>query len=319
MKLARHALTTCPNSTILAGSGICLAFLWAATAAAQGFSPVGGTAMDFCLATQKGPCYIQPIAVGPNANGSTVGDPWVLGTASTSAGNYYLYHWVNGSWVYAGGAGVMVSVSPQGNPWVITANGQIYYWNGSIFLQAPGDGCATEIGVGPNAYGSAYGDPWVIGCNSEWGAKNGSIYQLQGSKWVQQPGAGVQIAVSPQGVPWVADINGNVSYWNGSSFSPVPPPPQCVPGIAYVESIAAGPATAPFAGPYGDVWIVDAVPNSTIYQLQYGTTWVEISGNAWGASNVAISPDFGVPWFVSDSGQIAYMCTVGLRTPPCTD
>jgi hypothetical protein len=300
-------------------AGICVALVLAATGAAQGFTPVGGTAMHFCLPTQLGPCLIQPIAVGPNANGSTVGDPWVLGTAQTSAGNYYLYHWVNGTWVYTGGAGVQISVSPQGNPWVITANGDIYYWNGSTFLQASGAGCANEIGVGPKANGSPYGTPWIIGCNSQWGAKNGTVYQLQGTNWVPQPGAGVQIAVSPQAVPWIADVDGNVSYWNGSSFSSVPKPPQYNPGIAFVESIAVGPSTAPFAGPYGDVWIIDAHPNPLIYQLQYGTKWVEISGNAWGAGVMSVSPDFGVPWFVSDTGQIAYMCSPGLRTPPCTD
>lgn len=75
-----------------------------------------------------------PLAVGPNANGSAAGDSYVLGADTVpNTGNYYIYHWVNGAWVYTGGAASIIAVSPQGVPWAITDNRVIYYWNGSTF------------------------------------------------------------------------------------------------------------------------------------------------------------------------------------------
>src|ERR1039457_4498756 len=55
------------------------------------FKRVRGAALSFLVPcpTSGNDCYPQSIAVGPNANGSTIGDPWVLGTGKTSAGDYY--------------------------------------------------------------------------------------------------------------------------------------------------------------------------------------------------------------------------------------
>ena len=262
------------------------------------FKRVGGAALSFLVPcpTSGNDCYPQSIAVGPNANGSTIGDPWVLGTGKTSAGDYYVYQWRNSSWVRTVGAGLQIAVSPQGYAWVITHLGTMYYWNGSTFVLAPGNGCATSIGVGPNAYGSQYGDPWIIGCDGS-DIFNGSIYQLQGSAWVKQPGAANQIAVSPQGVPWVLTSTGSIFYWNGSYFTGAP--------AGCASSIAVGPVTAPLAGPYGDVWITGCgdVTNAgaKIFQLQNGTSWVQIPGVA---SQISVSPDLGVPWVVTLTGQI---------------
>src|ERR1017187_6995994 len=262
------------------------------------FKRVGGPALSFLVPcpTSGNDCYPQSIAVGPNANGSTIGDPWVLGTGKTSAGHYYVFQWRNSSWVRTVGAGLQIAVSPQGYAWVITHLGTMYYWNGSTFVLAPGNGCATSIGVGPNAYGSQYGDPWIIGCDGS-DIFNGSIYQLQGSAWVKQPGAANQIAVSPQGVPLVLTSSGSIFYWNGSYFTGAP--------AGCASSIAVGPVTAPLAGPYGDVWITGCgdVTNAgaKIFQLQNGTSWVQIPGVA---SQISVSPDLGVPWVVTLTGQI---------------
>lgn len=238
-------------------------------------------------------CYPQSIAVGPNGNGSTAGDPWVLGNTGQN-GDYYIYQWTNGQWVQQPGAGTQIAISPQGAPWVINHLGQIFYWDGQAFQLAPGNGCATAIGVGPNAYGSKYGDPWVIGCGG-FVTQNGGIYQLQGSTWVQQPGAAVSIAVSPQGVPWVIDAGGAIYYWNGNGFTQIP-------GCA--TSIAVGPNTANFAGRNGDAWVTGCdratSAGSSIYQLQNGN-WVQIPGVA---AQISVSPDLGIPWVVTFQGQI---------------
>jgi hypothetical protein len=217
----------------------------------------------------------------------------VLGTAGQN-GDYFIYQWINGQWVKQPGAGTQIAISPQGNPWVINHLGQIFYWDGQAFQLVPGNGCATSIGVGPNAYGSKYGDPWVIGCGG-YITQNSGIYQLQGSTWVQQPGAAVSIAVSPQGVPWVIDATGAIYYWNGNGFTQVP-------GCA--TSIAVGPNTANFAGPNGDAWVTGcdhaSSAGNSIYQLQNGS-WVQIPGVA---AQISVSPDLGIPWVVTFQGQI---------------
>jgi hypothetical protein len=182
-------------------------------------------------------CYAESIGVGPNAEGSSIGDAWVLGTSTNTEGTDYLvYRWVNSKWVHQNNVvGVLIAVSPTGNPWVVNHLGQIYYYTGSKWELAPGDGCATSIGVGPNAYGSTYGDPWVIGCDGGYG-HNGNVYQLQGSTWVKQPGLGTQIAVAPDlGIPWVITADGGIYYWIGGGFAKVP--------TGCASSIAVGPVS----------------------------------------------------------------------------
>ncbi len=48
----------------------------------------------------SGYCYSESLAVGPNAEGSTIGDGWMLSTATDSGGlDYLIYRWENGKWV----------------------------------------------------------------------------------------------------------------------------------------------------------------------------------------------------------------------------
>jgi hypothetical protein len=252
---------------------------------------VGGAALSYNVPCNGvgGVCFPQPIAVGPSANGSPIGDPWVLGTNSIGY-DYGIYQWVDNTWVEKPGAATQIAVSPQGVAWVIDHLGQIFYWNGSAFELAPGNGCATSIGVGPASGNDPYGTPWVIGCNGGEDT-NGGIYVLNGATWVQEPGAANQIAVSPEGVPWVISVGGHIYHWNGSNWT-------AVTGCA--TSIAVGPTTAPLAGPYGDAWAIGC-GGSNIFQFQNGTSWVQIPG---AASYVSVSPDIGVPWVVNSSGQI---------------
>jgi hypothetical protein len=249
-------------------------------------------------ASTSGYCYGEYLAVGPNAEGSSIGDGWALGTTTTAAGDdYLLYRWINGAWVHQSGiAGLQIAVSPTGNPWVVNHLGQIYYNNGSTWVLAPGGGCATWIAVGPNAYGSTYGDPWVIGCGGGYG-KNGGVWQLQGSTWVKQPGSATQIAVGNFGYPWIIDAAGTISSWNGSGFTAY--------GSGCATNIAVGPYAAgiDFGEGFGDVWVTGCTAESTgypIFQLQFGD-WVKVPGYA---TQIALSPDLGVPWTTNNLGQV---------------
>jgi len=131
---------------------------------------------------------------------------------------------------------------------------------------------------------------------------NGSIHQLQGSTWVKQPGTGSQIAVSPDiGIPWVLKADGSIYIWNTGGLV------KYTTGCA--TSIGVGPFTAApeFGDALGDVWITGcnggSVPpaDSSIYQLQFGK-WVHVPGNA---SEIAVSPDLGVPWIINSSGKVS--------------
>jgi hypothetical protein len=120
---------------------------------------------------------VESIGVGPNANGSSIGDAWTLGYHANSVGDYAIYQRKNSQWVQQPGAATHIAVSPNGYPWVVNHLGAIYYWNGSAFEPAPGPSntCASWIGVGPNAYCSTYGDPWILGCHE--GTYGYNIYQ----------------------------------------------------------------------------------------------------------------------------------------------
>ncbi len=256
-----------------------------------------------CTKPSNGFCNPLSIAVGPNAESSKIGDAWIISNTKAKDGDDYLvYRWENSKWVKQTGiSGIMIAVSPQGVPWVVNHAGKISYLSGGSWVAAPGSACATSIGVGPNAFGLKYGVPWIIGCDGGWGT-DGAIYQLQGSTWVKQPGTGSQIAVSPDlGIPWVLKATGDIYIEAGGALTKYTG--------ACATSIAIGPLSAAleFGDALGDVWITGcnggAAPpvESPIYQLQFGA-WVQIPGSA---SEIAVSPDLGVPWIVNTSGQIS--------------
>ncbi len=239
-------------------------------------------------------CYPQSIAAGPN------GTAWILGTAQTPEGDYYVYRRERSKWVKTDGAGLQISVGIDGYPWVITHLGTIYYWNGSTFVLAPYNGCATSIGVGPSngVPEFAYGDPWIIGCNGS-STTDGSVYQYSSTGWYQWPQAAAnRIAVSPQGVAVVATIYDSVWYANAYDQF-IETPDSCAQGIA------AGSNTDSLAGPYVDIWITFCgdVNNqgAKIFQYQNDTTWVQIPGVA---SQVSLAPDMGTAWVVTLTGEI---------------
>jgi hypothetical protein len=236
----------------------------------------------------------QGIAVGPNANGSSIGDPWLLGINADAAGNHQVYHWVKGAWQTVSGKGTQIAEGPQGYPWLINNAGSVYYWNGSSFQSAPKT-CATQIAVGYNAFGSKFGDPWTTGCHEH---TNGyDIYRLEGSTWVSQPNEAVKIAVGAFG-PWIVQKSGNVYYWNGVAYVEAPGNP-CASDIA-----VAPPPLLPAPSPFGDAWILGCSEQGaghSIYQLQ-GARWVLIPGSA---TQISVSPDHGIPWIVDKNGDIS--------------
>jgi len=234
----------------------------------------------------------ESIGVGPSGKEPNVGDAWTLGYTADSTGNYKIYQWKNSAWVQRAGGATHIAVSPQGYPWVITKLGAIYYWNGSAFVLAPGNACASWISVGSNAFGSTYGDPWILGCHE--GTNGYNIYQLQGSTFVQQPSQAIRIAVGPLG-PWIINKAGSVYYWDGSGYAEAP-------GSPCATDIAVAPLFSVF--PFGDAWITGCHFQGTgynIYQLNMNGVWEQVPGEA---NQISLSPDSGVPWVVNSQGHI---------------
>jgi len=122
-----------------------------------------------------GSCYPQSIAVGPNQP-PVVGAPFAsaLGQNSNGSGDYYIYQWLNSQWGEIPFAGTQIASSPEGYLWVVNHLGQIFHSSEFGFEEAPGNGCATAIGVGPASASDPYGTPWVIGCNGS-ASQNGGI------------------------------------------------------------------------------------------------------------------------------------------------
>ena len=146
------------------------------------------------------------IGVGPNSRGLTNGTPWITGCSSGSGGNHGVYQMqTGGKWVLMqDDIATQVAVGPKGIPWAVNAAGQIFYWNGSKFVENAEGGCASSIGVGPNSRGLTNGTPWITGCSTDSNG-NRAVYQMQtGGKWVlMQSDVGWEIAVSEAGKAWV--------------------------------------------------------------------------------------------------------------------
>ncbi len=81
----------------------------------------GGCVNTTFTLNPSGPNLVNPIAVGPN------GDVWVVGCeARDNLGNSPIYHLTSSGWVKLPSiAGISVSVSAEGKPWVVDALGHI--------------------------------------------------------------------------------------------------------------------------------------------------------------------------------------------------
>jgi hypothetical protein len=237
----------------------------------------------------------QSIAVGPSPSWSNLGDAWLLGNGTNSNGDHLVFHRVNGIWYpLSAYSGTEIADGPAGYPWLINHAGAVFCWNGSAFQVVPGNVCATHIAVGPNAYGSSYGDPWITGCHEQVNGYN--IYRLEYGSFVIQSGQAAKIALGSKG-PWIVQLSGLVYFWNGSQHVQAPGNP-CASDIA-VAPISGWPNTSI----YGDPWILGCHAQSAgynIYQLQ-GNKWVGIAGEA---TAISVSPDFGIPWIVDNTGTI---------------
>ena len=131
---------------------------------------------------------------------SSANNLWVIGTTPT-AGGYQIFRWDGGQWERVDGGAVRIAVDPQGRPWVVNNNGDIFRLTGdNQWQQMPGKG--SDIAIGQD------GSVWLIGTNAESGGYG--IFHWIGSNWQKVEGAAVRISVDSNGRPWVVNKFGNI-------------------------------------------------------------------------------------------------------------
>jgi hypothetical protein len=217
--------------------------------------------------------------IGVGADGSV----FVIGsdTANTTGG-HSIYKLVNGELhKLQGCTGIRIAVSPQGAPWVVNESNLIFKYNAGAWTQLPGTG--SDIGIG------ADGSVFAVGTQLSTVTGGYIIMKWNGSNWDTMPQcAGIRIAVSPAGIPWVINLSNLVYEYGGYLWTQMP-------GVAAADIGIGGD---------GSVFVTGAdtgVPAYTppIYQFN-GGSWSQVPGLSNGTS---ISVDaHGKVWYIDKSG-----------------
>jgi hypothetical protein len=224
------------------------------------------------------PTCATSIAVGSND------DVWLTGCQPLDYGplgaNYAIFHRRNDVWTRTKDRAAQIAMSPEGTLWRI--DGQ-----GAVFERTEGGGgwfrhegvCATGIGVGAGRRA------WVVGCPRSF-----EVSYFDGSRWTSVPGAAAnQIAVSPEGDPWLIaqDPAGVVQRWSGAAFEKVP-----------------GCGTRITVGSDGDAWMLgckSAGARGNAVQHWVEDRWMEVAGIM--AVAIVKAPG-GSLWLVDSGGKV---------------
>src|SRR5713101_4028417 len=234
---------------------------------------------------------------------------WVIGCDAPVSGGRAIYHWTgvgfpqvpNGSAVdittstppvdNSGGSGSSFFRygfgTPQGTPWVVSTIGHVYKWNGTTWPDFGGNTCegsvpvcarhdqygTSTIGVGPTDTSA-----WIIDCAGSGG--NYYIRQWSGTCWQLKGGMATQIAVDPQGNPWVITASNTIYRWVSGAW-------QLVSGGA--TSISAFGGTVAVIGTDNNryVWngsqftVTRGQPAGITLSQIYNTTDTDTLGRIW--------------------------------------
>ena len=178
-----------------------------------------------------------------------------------------IYQWNGSGFTKVPGAiGVRIAVGPNGAPWMVRANGQIFRKVRDGYRRMPGT--AIDIGVGGD------GSAWIIG-------QDNGVYRWTGRIWEPYMAEGVAISVDEDGDPWIVNASGQILRYDSDS-----------------EQFIHMPGTARDVGAESSVWTI--ARDGGVRELQSNGrfsasrgTGVRVSGGANGRA-----------WVVNDSTEI---------------
>ncbi len=197
---------------------------------------------------------------------------------------------MNGStWEPVDGGAARIAVGPNGKPWVVNKDGQIFQRVQDTWIKFPGR--AKDIGVG------ADGSVWIIGTKpvNAQPPYDFGIFKLNEDKWEAIEGGAVRISVGPNGMPWVVNSVGKIFRRDEGSWAEIPGRGTDI-GVGTVSS---------FGNPQqSSVWLIgtDRVGNAGdfgVYEFVNGD-WTKVDG---GGIAITSGPD-GLPWLVNSVGSI---------------
>lgn len=220
--------------------------------------------------------------IGVGADGTV----WVLGANSYRNGgfdffdagadyDFGLFVLDEFGWLEFPGAGLRLDVDPDGYPWVVNSDQEIWRLTAFGWQRVPG--WATDIGIG------ADGSVWVLGVDEQRGGYD--VYRYTGLGWQEVHGTGVRIDVGPDGVPWVINHDDHIFRLRGDTW-------EELPGLAKDIGIGAD----------GSVWVIGTNDRAGGYGIYTWDDdgWLKIRGSA---RQVSVGPD-GNPWVVNRQGRI---------------
>jgi hypothetical protein len=210
---------------------------------------------------------------------------WIVGSNNT------LFKWDStaNTWIQSTGTANRIAVQPDGIPWDVQANGNIYQRSSNdatsgTWIQHAG--CATDIGIGSE------GSVWIVGCTPAGGGYG--MFKWSGTNWVMDAtgGSGTRIAVDSTGKPWLVNNAGSIFKRTSGDAN------------AGAWQVVAGGARDVGVGPAGYPWIIGTSSTTGGFNIfardeQLGT-WFSVPG---GATQIAVGRD-GRPWTTDASGVI---------------
>ncbi len=269
--LARLSITA--GATILA----CLATSTVSTPARAEWT---ATDNDWtgCVATSVGGASLG-VRAGYAAIGLGCGTPNVLGNFNVIGSTLV----INGDrlvWTSLSASARTVAMGADGTPWIADGAGNIFWFDHTSAKWTSLAGCAISLGSGRS------NSLWAIGCTNVSSDGN-DIKTFNGSGWTSVAGAATQIAVAPEGTPWVLNARGFIYRWNGARF-------VGLPGCARSIGVGANDTA----------WVIGCDATATQGGTPYrwnGSGWTAVPGVL--GMKVAVS-ESGEPWVVDAQGKI---------------
>ena len=144
------------------------------------------------------------------------------------------------------------------------------------------------------------GAVWVIGTGKVSGSDDYNIFRWAGTQWQLLSGAGVLIAVDPNGNALVVNSRGGIFRY---TFAGNPPWEQLPPTAANIAAGSTRTATDVAVGGNGSLWIVGvaqpARPDQPLYRWTNGA-WEQTPG---AGVQITVAPD-GSPWVVNSENEL---------------